>query len=326
VRALTGPTPGTERSSSSFACQTALSRTHRPVELTLDLGQGLLQPAEVGVDPPVHERLGRLAPVALGGEHLEQLPSPHHQGPEVPGGLVRQGPHRRPHRLGEAGDHRRVEAVGLCQPARGAGEGAHPARVDHRHRQAGRGQGRREADLHPAGGLEHDERRCRFEGGQAPDQRRHALLVVVEGEALAGGARVEVEAVLGNVDADEWGNGSGDLVHDPVSLMRARLGGPGDRSGWADAAGGAPCSWSALLDPWDSGLPPAYPIPVPDRVTPTYEQDSWSRWLSSRGRCSRSWSCQASSSLTACSSPICLRTFSMLITDRRCPGQPPLGR
>src|SRR4051794_36543860 len=36
-------------------------------------------------------------------------------------------------------------------------------------------------------------------------------------------------------------------------------------------AGGAPCSWSALVDLWDSGLPPAYPIPVPDRVTPTYE-------------------------------------------------------
>src|SRR4051812_35522375 len=26
------------------------------------------------------------------------------------------------------------------------------------------------------------------------------------------------------------------------------------------------------MDPWDSGLPPAYPIPVPDRVTPTYER------------------------------------------------------
>src|SRR4028118_575431 len=31
----------------------------------------------------------------------------------------------------------------------------------------------------------------------------------------------------------------------------------------------------ALADLWDSGLPPAYPIPVPDRVTPTYEWDSY---------------------------------------------------
>jgi hypothetical protein len=31
---------------------------------------------------------------------------------------------------------------------------------------------------------------------------------VVDGEALAGGARVDVEAVLGDVDADEWGTGA----------------------------------------------------------------------------------------------------------------------
>jgi hypothetical protein len=29
-----------------------------------------------------------------------------------------------------------------------------------------------------------------------------------------------------------------------------------------------------LVDLWDSGLPPAYPILVPDRVTPTYDRDS----------------------------------------------------
>src|SRR5690348_2534107 len=26
------------------------------------------------------------------------------------------------------------------------------------------------------------------------------------------------------------------------------------------------------MDPWDSGLPPAYPIPVPDRAAQTYEE------------------------------------------------------
>jgi hypothetical protein len=38
---------------------------------------------------------------------------------------------------------------------------------------------------------------------------------MVDREALAGGAQVDVEAVLGDVDADE--QGSGGLVHDPVS-------------------------------------------------------------------------------------------------------------
>jgi hypothetical protein len=38
----------------------------------------------------------------------------------------------------------------------------------------------------PAGGLEHDERRR--ERGQTLDQRRHVLVVIVDGGALAGGA------------------------------------------------------------------------------------------------------------------------------------------
>jgi hypothetical protein len=130
----------------------------------------------------------------------------------VPGGLVRQGARGRPDGLGEAGDRRRVQPVGLRQPARGAGEGAHLARVDDRHRQAGGG----EADLHAAGGLEHHQ--CWRERDEAPDQRRHAPLVVAEAEALAGGAEVDLEVVLGDVDADEHGR----LVHDPVSPMRAR--------------------------------------------------------------------------------------------------------
>ncbi len=64
-----------------------------------------------------------------------------------------------------------------------AGEGAHPARVDDR--------------------------------GRAADQRRHTLVVVVEGEPLAGGAHVVLQPALGDVDADEHGRGS--LVRDPVS-------------------------------------------------------------------------------------------------------------
>src|SRR4051794_38108264 len=118
----------------------------RPVEVALDPGQRLLEPAQVGVDPLVQGGIGRVAPVALGDQHLEQLTAARHQGAEV------------------------------------------------------------------AGGLEHDQRRR--EGGQALDQGRHALVVVADREALAGGARVDVEPTLGDVDADERGS----LVHDPVSL------------------------------------------------------------------------------------------------------------
>jgi hypothetical protein len=153
-----------------------------------------------------------VAAVALGHQHLEQLPATRHQRRQAAGGLVGQRPRGGSDRLGEMRDRLGVQAVGLGQAPHRAGEGAHLARVDDRDRQAGRGQGRRQPDLQAAGGLEHDQRRR--EGGQALDQRRHAPLVVVDGEALAGRAQVDLEPVLGDVDADEQGC----LVHDPVSL------------------------------------------------------------------------------------------------------------
>jgi hypothetical protein len=184
----------------------------RRAQVALDRGQRLPEPAQAGVDPLAQGGIGHVAPVALGDQHPEQPAPPRQEGAEVAGGLVRQGPRGRSHRLREAGDRLGVEAVGLRQPPGGAREGAHLAGIDDRDRQAGRGQGRREADLQPAGGLEHDERRSR--GGQALGEPRHALVVVVDGEALAGGTRVDVEPVLGDVDADEGGS----LVHDPSSL------------------------------------------------------------------------------------------------------------
>jgi hypothetical protein len=46
------------------------------------------------------------------------------------------------------------------------------------------------------------------------DQHRYLLLAMVDRQALAGRTEVEVEPMLGDVDADEGGS----LVHDPVSL------------------------------------------------------------------------------------------------------------
>src|SRR3954452_17106997 len=86
VRALTGPTPGTERSSSSLARQTALSRTAVPRSRSIPASASS-EPAQVGVDPLVQGGIGRVAPVALGDQHLEQLTAARHQGAEVAGGL-----------------------------------------------------------------------------------------------------------------------------------------------------------------------------------------------------------------------------------------------
>ena len=184
----------------------------RRLKVALDLGQGFFQPAEVGVDPLVQGSIGGLAAVALGHQHLEQLPPARHQSTQMAGRLVRQGTHRWPDRLGEMSDRLGIQAVGLRQPAQRTGEAANLARVDHPHRQAGRGEGAGNADLQAAGGLEHDQRRLK--GEQALDQRRHLFCVIVDGEALAGRTEVDVEPALRDVDADK----DRSLVHDPFSL------------------------------------------------------------------------------------------------------------
>src|SRR3954452_21387808 len=70
VRALTGPTPGTERRSISLARPQQLlpgppdrALPHRPVQVPLDPGQRLLEPAQVGVDRLVQGGIGRVAAV-----------------------------------------------------------------------------------------------------------------------------------------------------------------------------------------------------------------------------------------------------------------------
>src|SRR3954451_15221940 len=82
VRALTGPTPGVERSSSSLARQSGLSRTARSRSRSIPV-RALPEPAQVGVEPLVQGGIGGMAPVALGDEHLEQLPTPRHQGTQT---------------------------------------------------------------------------------------------------------------------------------------------------------------------------------------------------------------------------------------------------
>ena len=140
----------------------------------------------MGVDPLVQGRIGSVAAVAFGNQHLEQLPPSCHQGTQVAGRLIGQRTHRWPDRFRETGNHCRVQPICLGQLAHRASEGSHPARVDDRDRQAGRGQSCGKADLHAARGLENDQRRRNRD--QALDQCGHTLVIVAEGGALAGGA------------------------------------------------------------------------------------------------------------------------------------------
>jgi hypothetical protein len=93
-----------------------------------------------------------------------------------------------------------IERIGLGELAGGAGEVAELARIDHRQRQAGCGQGTGDHRFVAAGGRQHDQARLAAQLGQ---QALQPGRVAAGREALALGAQRHLEPVLGKVDADE---------------------------------------------------------------------------------------------------------------------------
>ena len=106
----------------------------------------------------------------------------------------------------ELGQAPGVDAVGLLQATRRAGELAGPLRVDQRDRDAGREQLAGQAAVQPAGRLD-DDQLDRRERAQLRDEPDDPVGVVGYVDPLANGVEVAVEHRLGDVDADDDGNG-----------------------------------------------------------------------------------------------------------------------
>ena len=96
--------------------------------------------------------------VLFGRPHRDQLPPPCQEGAEFVRLGVRQGPGRRPHGLGNMGQGPRVKRLRLGQLSGGCGKVAGLAGIDHRHRNAGRGQRRHHGPLVTPRGFEDNER------------------------------------------------------------------------------------------------------------------------------------------------------------------------
>jgi hypothetical protein len=94
-----------------------------------------------------------------------------------------------------------IQRIGLGQPAGGAGEGADLARIDHRQRQPGRGQGTGDHRFVAAGGLQHDQ--ARPTAAQLGQQALQPGRVAAGRDPLALGAQMHLEPALGDIDADE---------------------------------------------------------------------------------------------------------------------------
>jgi hypothetical protein len=171
------------------------------------------------------------------------------------------------HTRGELGEHARVDAVRLGEPAEGTGEVAHLAGVDDRDGHARGGERRHDWGLVAAGGLEHHERGAaadrRERGEPGGGARVAAGRGVVRGRRTAGGAGGEVDVRLGDVDAEVQRIGHVALRGCGVGRRRA--------SGLVDAGSGdGPGKCADSRRPRIGGAP-AYPRargPKVKRATP----------------------------------------------------------
>ena len=134
--------------------------------------------------------------------HAHELASSVQQGIELAGRLVGQRTRLGPQGPTEGDQDRRVDRIGLGQPAGRLGEIAGLARVDHGHRQPGGGQRGGTQRLQAASGLQDDQ--GHRVGAEAGKELVEALTAVgdLEGFLVADG---DVECGLGDIDTNVLG-------------------------------------------------------------------------------------------------------------------------
>ncbi len=175
----------------------------RIAELGFEVGEFALQGGEHAVDAADRATACEAPPaVSLRGHHRDDLAPPGDQLGERAGLLVRHRTGLGMDRLGELCDRRRIEGVGLGEPAGGAGEVPDLARVDHRQWQARRAERRRDRDLEAARRLQHHE--GNLQPAQARRQLFQAFAVARDGKGLPGRAQMHVQTILRHVDANEY--------------------------------------------------------------------------------------------------------------------------
>jgi hypothetical protein len=127
------------------------------VDLRIDLGELLLERADQAGDALFDARdLDAPLPIALGDDHLDDLPSPRDEIAQQLGRFVGERTHVRLGRLDEAGDHQGVDRIGLGALADRLGEMTHLRRIDHHNRQRGPRQRGRQDRLEAARRFDRD--------------------------------------------------------------------------------------------------------------------------------------------------------------------------
>ena len=97
---------------------------------------------------------GPLLALALGDDHVDDLPPARHQIGQQPRGFIGQRPRLGLGGLREMRNHSRIDRVGLGPLADRLGEGAHLGRIDDHNRQTSGGESRSHHRLEASGGFQ----------------------------------------------------------------------------------------------------------------------------------------------------------------------------
>ena len=169
------------------------------LQVPLDVGEPLLDPADVLRDVALDGAAREAQPILVGGEHLDQRPAAGQQTLQELRGVIREGARRRPDALGKGGQYPGIEGVGLGELAHRPGEVAPLARIDDSHRQASPRQRDGGQRLETAGGFKHHQRRGQRD--EARGELGEPMVVVGDNPMLAVRQRGDVEHGLRDIDA-----------------------------------------------------------------------------------------------------------------------------
>jgi uncharacterized membrane protein len=195
-----GPAPGHGLDQRDALCQLWIAG-ERLGERGVDLGELAVEQRQGGLDLLPQQRFGdaRQA-VGLLAFEPEQLATAGAQRGEARLLGSRRRARLRSGEFAVAGQRAGIDAIGFGEPAQAGGEGAHAAWIDHAAGQAGRRQGVGHRAFQTAAGFEDDP----LGAGRlrATDQLGQFGRVGAHREALLAWSEVDIEAILGDIDAD----------------------------------------------------------------------------------------------------------------------------
>jgi hypothetical protein len=171
-------------------------------QVRVDALELVLKPRDMSLDLLFDVGVGGLAQaIALGRDHVDDLPAPGNMRFKASEGGVRDWTWLGPKAITEEGKDLGVNGVRLGQPAQGSGEIAHLARIDDGHTETGAGQRGRDSKLEAARRFE-DYRRL-WEGLESLEERFDPFVVVGDGEPRSRRMDVRIERSFRDVNSDD---------------------------------------------------------------------------------------------------------------------------